>query len=91
MNPTSKSTGIKETIKANILNFPFWLKRAARNDAIINEMTTISPISEVPFTTMGVIKAKIMNKENNNNEIILKYFLNTITSPLLVLSSIILT
>jgi len=54
-------------------------------------MTTISPISEVPFTTMGVIKAKTMNKENNNNEIILKYFINTITSPLLVFSSIILT
>jgi len=54
-------------------------------------MTTISPITEVPFTTMGVIKAKTMNKENNNNESILKYFLNIITSPLLVLSSIILT
>jgi len=54
-------------------------------------MTTISPISEVPFTTMGVIKAKIMNKENNNNESILKYFLNTIISPLQVLFSIILT
>lgn len=41
----------------------------------------MSPISEVPFTTIGVIKAKIMNKENNNNEITLKYLLNTITSP----------
>ena len=41
----------------------------------------MSPISEVPFTTIGVIKPKIMNKENNNNEITLKYLLNTITSP----------
>jgi len=37
-------------------------------------MTTMSPISEVPFTTMGVIKAKRMNKENNNNENILHHY-----------------
>ncbi|QGG50276.1 hypothetical protein [Lysinibacillus pakistanensis] len=80
---------MEEIIKAKILNFPFLLKSAARNDAIINEMTTMSPISEVLFTTIGVIKAKIMNKENNINEIILKYLRNT-TSLLWLFSSIIL-
>ncbi|KOS68697.1 hypothetical protein AEA09_09185 [Lysinibacillus contaminans] len=82
INPNRNSTGIEETIKAKILNFPFWLKNAVKNEAIIKEMTTMSPISEVPFTTIGEIKAKIINKENNNNEIMLKYLLNTITPPL---------
>jgi len=52
---------------------------------------SLSQNSEVPFTTIGVIKAKIMNKDNYNNEIILKYLLHTITSPLLLFSSIILS
>lgn len=88
INPSRKSTGIEETIKAKILNFPFWLKNAVRNEAIINKMITMSPVSEVQLTSIGVIKANIMNKENNYNEIILKYLLNSITSPLLLLFTI---
>ncbi|WOV83004.1 hypothetical protein PGH26_08615 [Sporosarcina jeotgali] len=84
--PSRKSTGIEETIKAKILNLPFRLKSAVRNEVIINEITTTSPISEVPFTTIGAIKAKIINKENNDNEMILKYLLNKIISPLLLFS-----
>lgn len=88
IKPNRKSIGIEEIIKAKIRNLPFWLKNAVRNDATINEMTTMSPISEVPFTTIGVIKANIMNKVNNNNEIILKYLFITITPPSSLFSTI---
>lgn len=63
---------------SKVSNLPFPAKNAVRNAAIIKEMTTIFPISEVPFTSISVIKVKIMNKVNHYNEIILKFLLYTL-------------